>query len=80
MNRKQKAQIKQAREISYQEAWNKIAEYMNAYHELSFMVTPWSTVNASDINSENKYSLRTLENGEYVVHFVADKERRDNES
>ena len=70
MNKRQREKLKQDKAITYQEAWNKIAEYMGIYPALSYHVSPWSN------EEENKYTLRCFNNGEEVELFVANKGRK----
>ena len=58
------------REITYQEAWNKICEYMNKDEHLTFTIGPW------DKHDIPRYTLKTINQDadEYIEHFVADKE------
>ena len=78
MNKRQREKNKQivaaVREITYQEAWNKIAEYMNSKNRIGFCIHPWTTDSVLDGGSENKFCLVTIEDGKYVNHFEADKE------
>ena len=69
MNKRQKEKVKQDKAITYQEAWNKIAEYMETYPVLSYHISPWSN------EDENKYTLHCFSNGEDVELFVANKGR-----
>jgi len=75
MNKKQREKIKklkQKKEITYQEAWNKVCEYMNKSGILTFFIQPWNN------GGNPRYSLQTINhaNGGYTEHFVSDKERR----
>lgn len=55
------------REITYQEAWNKIAEFMNESKELSFFINPW--YENGEIIGVRKYTLEAA----HKACFVADK-------
>ena len=70
MNKKGREKIKklkQKKEITYQEAWNKISEYMNKNEDFSFGVNPWNK------KGENRYTLQTIKDMEYTEHFIAEQ-------
>lgn len=59
--------VKARKEITYQEAWNKISEYMNKSEFLSFIVSPWNE------NDDNRYTLEFYNNDDKkVICFEAD--------
>ena len=70
MNKRQRVKIKQDKVDTYQEAWNKISEYMKIYPQLSYHISPWSD------EDENKYTLQCFNNGKQVELFISDKEWR----
>lgn len=68
LRKKLQTKTEVVREITYQEAWNKISEFMNSYHEFTFMISPWP-----QNHMKNKYTLRTIENSKYIDHFIANE-------
>ena len=68
MNRKGRNQVKAAKSITYQEAWNKVCEYMNGQPNLSFFVDCW------DKSGNEKYCLNRIDNNkEYEILFQGDR-------
>lgn len=61
----------------YQEAWNKIAEYMKKTGILSFCISPW------DADGNRRYSLQSVNLNpdgtfkNYTYHFVAETPWRE---
>lgn len=65
--------LRKKKEITYQEAWNKISEFMNNSKQLSFFIEPWTEITTSPTH-KNKYNLQSLVDGEFIKYFIADKE------
>jgi DNA-binding LacI/PurR family transcriptional regulator len=75
VSRKVRKLVKQqVKEITYQEAWNKVAEFMNKSGQVGFVVRPWTTDSILSKDCKDVFCLATIVDGEYVNYFVADKE------
>jgi len=60
-NKQMVVQAAPVREITYQEAWNKVSEFMKKDGFKVFFVDSYTV---------GKCKLRTIENGEYVYHLI----------
>lgn len=65
---KKNKEDKKDKEITYQEAWNKISEFMMISSSFTYFVSPWTK------NDKHKYSLQILENGKETDLLIANKE------
>lgn len=68
MDKRQRAKIKEGKNITYQEAWNKISEYMKKDGDCNFFVDNYST----DPSTLYTYSNTTV-NGIRITHFMQEE-------